>query len=117
MGCIFTIDLARNRLMLETGGIGSERTQAGRAGYGARTVMTLYLTKDSNIVRIRALNVGDEVTIQAREETTAAHPFGTGKKFVIEVYVIRRDNTHAGMGGFGQHVNPTTERGIVMSYC
>ncbi len=116
MGRIFAIDFAQGRFMIETGGVtlgGGGDIAAGIAGHGATTVQTLYLTPESNIVMIRTLNVGDDVTIQAREETTAAHPFGTGKKFVIEVTVVRTDNTMVGMGGFRQHVNPATERGIV----
>ncbi len=115
IGRIFAIDLAQDRLMLESGGVGAAAgdVQGGRAGHGANTVMTLYMSDASNRTAIRTLNVGDDVTIQVREETNAAHPFGTGKKFVIEVNVIRTDNTMVGMGGFGQHVNPATERGIV----
>ena len=115
IGRIFAIDLAQDRLMLESGGVGGAAgdVQGGRAGHGASTIQTLYMSDASNRTAIRALNVGDDVTIQAREEITAAHPFGTGKKFVIEVNVIRTDNTMVGMGGFGQHVNPATERGIV----
>lgn len=115
IGRIFAIDLAQDRLMLESGGVGGAAGDilGGVAGHGSNTIMTLYMSDASNRTKIRTLNVGDDVTIQAREETNAAHPFGTGKKFVIEVTVIRTDNTMVGMGGFGQHVNPATERGIV----
>ena len=113
MGRVFAIDLAQNRLMLETGGVGSEAAQEGRSGYGARTVMTLYISPDSNITQIRALNVGDEVTIQAREETSEAQPFGTGRKVALEVTVLRGEETQAGYGGLGQRPDPETERGIV----
>ncbi len=113
-GRLFAVDFAQNRLFIETGGTGiNEETAAGRAGAGARTVMTLYLTKRSNIQAIKALNVGDEVSIQAREETTEDQPYGTGRKLVLTVTLIRGEETMAGMGGLGQWVNPNTERGIV----
>ncbi len=112
IGRLFAVDLAQNRLMIETGGVGSEETQGGRAGHGAPTVMTLHLTKRSNLQAIKSLNVGDEVAIQAREETTEDQPYGTGKKFVLTVTVLRGEETQAGFGGFGQRPDPETERGI-----
>ncbi len=113
MGRVFAVDFAQNRLMIESGGVGSEATQAGRAGYGANTVVTLHLSKRSNIQAIKALNVGDEVTIQAREETTEDQPYGTGRKIALTVSVMRGEETMAGFGGLGQRPNPATERGIV----
>ena len=65
-------------------------------------MMTLYLTKRSNIQGIKALNVGDEVAIQAREETTEDQPYGTGRKLVLTVTVIRGEETMAGMGGIDE---------------
>ena len=112
MGRLFAIDLAQNRLMIESGGVGSEETIGGRAGHGASTVVTLHLTKRSNLQAIKALSIGDELTIQVREETTEDQPYGTGRKFVITVTVLRGEETQAGMGGFGQWVAPATERGI-----
>ena len=114
MGRIFAVDHAQNRLLIETGGTGiNEETAAGRAGAGARTVMTLHLSKRSNIEQIKALHVGDEVTIQAREETTEDQPYGTGRKIALTVTLLRGEETMAGMGGFGQHVDPNSERGLV----
>lgn len=114
MGRIFAIDLAQNRLMIETGGTGrNEQAAEGRVGAGARTVVSLYMTDRSNVEMIKSLNVGDEVTIQAREVTNEQHPYGTGKKVVLDVTVLRGEETQAGFGGFGQRPDPATERGIV----
>ena len=66
----------------------------------------------SNIQQITALNVGDEVAIQARELTSEAQPFGTGYKVALTVTLMRGEETQQGMGGFGQHVSPNTERAI-----
>ena len=84
MGRIFALDLPQHRLMIETGGAGrmQDEGQEGKAGYGARTVMTLHLTDRSNMQAIRELNVGDEVTVRVRGETTEQQPFGTGRKLV-----------------------------------
>lgn len=113
MGRVFAVDLAQNRLMLETGGVGISESQEGTTGAGARTVMTLYIGDRSNIQAIKNLNVGDEVTVQAREQTTKAQPYGTGYKTVLTVTVIRGVDTMAGFGGLGQRPDPDTERGIV----
>lgn len=113
MGRIFAIDLTQNRLMIETGGTGiNEQAAEGKAGAGARTVVTLYLTDRSNLEMIKNLNVGDEVTIQAREETNEMHPYGTGRKEVLDVTVTREEETQVGFGGLGQRPDPTTERAI-----
>ncbi len=113
MGRIFAIDLAQNRLMIETGGTGiNEQAAEGTRGAGARTVVTLHLTNRSNIEQIKSLNVGDEVTIQAREETTTAQPYGTGKKIALDVTLLREEETQVGFGGYGQRPDPVTERAI-----
>lgn len=113
-GRVFAVDLAQNRLMVETGGAGKvfDEGQEGKSGYGARTVVTLYLTDNSNTQAIKTLNVGDDVTIQVREETTDHQPYGTGKKFVIETYVTHIDATKQGFGGLGQRPDPESERAI-----
>ena len=45
-GRVFAIDMAQHRLMIETGGVGKifDEGQEGKAGYGARTIITLNLT-------------------------------------------------------------------------
>jgi hypothetical protein len=113
-GRLFAIDLAQHRLMIETGGAGKvfDEGQEGKSGYGARTIMTLYLTDRSNMQAIKNLNIGDDITIQVMEETTAHQPYGTGKKFVIETYVTHVDATKQGFGGLGQRPDPESERAI-----
>lgn len=113
-GRVFAIDMAQNRLMIETGGAGKifDEGQEGKSGYGARTVVTLYLTDRSNMQAIKQLNVGDDITVQVSEETTTHQPYGTGKKFVIETYVTHVDATKQGFGGLGQRPDPEGERAI-----
>jgi hypothetical protein len=117
MGRVFALDLPQHRLMIETGGAGrlQDEGQEGKAGYGARTVMTLHLTERSNMQAIRELNVGDEVTVQVMEETTQQQPFGTGKKLVSEVSVTNVVATRKGFGGLGQRPDPANDRAIVMN--
>ena len=43
---------------------------------------TVYFDDKTNFDQIRMLESGDDVTIQAFEETSAAQPFGTGRKIV-----------------------------------
>jgi hypothetical protein len=117
MGRIFALDLPQKRLMIETGGAGrlSDEGQEGKAGYGARTIMTLYLTDRSNMEQIRNLNVGDDVAIQVVEETTKDQPFGTGRKLVLEANVLQVTATRQGFGGLGQRPDPTNERALAVA--
>jgi len=108
-GRILAIDVPGNKLHLETGGSSHDE---GRAGTGAMNSATVYLDSKTNMEQVHALNAGDDVTLQVVEETTAAQPFGTGKKLVREVTVIRGNEKLAGFGGLGQRPNPMTERGI-----
>lgn len=116
MGRVFALDLPQRRLMVETGGAGrmQDEGQEGKAGYGARTVVTLYLTDRSNMQQIRELNVGDEVTVQVMEETTNDQPYGVGKKIVQEVYVTNVVATRKGFGGLGQRPDPVNDRALVV---
>jgi hypothetical protein len=100
--------------MLETGGAGKifDEGQEGKSGYGARTVVILNLTDRSNMQAIKTLNVGDDVTVQVREETTVDQPYGTGKKTVLEAFVTHVDATKQGFGGLGQRPDPENERAI-----
>lgn len=113
-GRVFALDLAQNRLMIETGGAGNvnDQGQEGKAGYGARTVMTLLIDEHSNMQSLKIINVGDEVSIQVREQITENQPFGTGKKLVLEAYVVHVGATHQGFGGLGQRPDPQNERSI-----
>ncbi len=116
MGRVFALDLPQRRLMIETGGAGNvqDEGQEGKAGYGARTVVTLYLNDRSNMQAIRQLNVGDEVTVQVIEETTSDQPFGVGKKIVLEATVTHVVATRQGFGGLGQRPDPTNDRALAV---
>ena len=108
-GRILAVDIPGNKMHLETGGSSHDE---GRAGTGAMNSATVYLDGKTNMEQIHVLNAGDDVTLQVFEETTAAQPFGTGRKLVREVTVIRGNEKLAGFGGLGQRPNPKTERGI-----
>jgi len=109
-GRVIGFDLAAKKMYLEMGGSSHDE---GRAGGGAMNYRTVYFDDRTNYDQLRVLEPGDDVTIQAIEETTASQPFGTGRKIVREVKVIRGNEQHAGFGGLGQRPNPDTERGIV----
>ncbi len=108
-GRIIGIDLPGKKLHLEGGGSSHDE---GRAGGGAMNYRTFYLDDRTNYDQLRVIENGDDVTIQAVEETSNAQPFGTGRKLVREVTVMRGNEKLAGFGGLGQRPNPMTERGI-----
>ena len=108
-GRVLAIDVPGHKLHLETGGSSHDE---GRAGSGTMNYLTVYLDSQSNMDQLKAVNSGDDVMVQVREETTAAQPFGTGRKLVRELTVLRGNEKLAGFGGLGQRPNPMTERGI-----
>lgn len=108
-GRVLGIDVPGKKLHLESGGSSHDE---GRAGGGAMNYRTVYFDDRTNYDQIRTLETGDDVTIQAIEETTASQPYGTGRKLVREVTVLRGNEKLAGFGGLGQRPNPMTERGI-----
>ena len=108
-GRVIGFDLAAKKMYLEMGGSSHDE---GRAGGGAMNYRTIYFDDRTNYDQLRILEAGDDVTIQAIEETTTAQPFGTGRKIVREVTVMRGNERLAGFGGLGQRPNPATERGI-----
>ncbi len=108
-GRIIGIDLPGKKLHLEGGGSSHDE---GRAGGGAMNYRTFYLDDRTNYDQLRVIENGDDVTIQAIEETSNAQPYGTGRKLVREVTVMRGNEKLAGFGGLGQRPNPMTERGI-----
>ena len=67
---------------------------------------------------LKAVNKGDYVSVQAANETTDAQKFGTGRKLVREVYVLKGSQLLGGAnnedfgGGLGQRPNPYTDRGL-----
>lgn len=111
-GRVIGLDLPGKKLFLEMGGSSHDE---GRAGGGAMNYRTMYFDDRTNFDQIRTLESGDDVTIQAIEETSTAQPFGTGRKIVREITVLRGNEKLAGFGGLGQRPNPSTERGIVTS--
>ena len=108
-GRVLAIDIPGKKLHLETGGSSHDE---GRAGSGAMSSLTLYLDGETNVELIRVLNAGDDVIVMAREETSATQPYGTGRKLVRDVTILRGNEKMAGFGGLGQRPNPNTERGI-----
>lgn len=109
-GRVLAIDIPARKMHLETGGSSHDE---GRAGTGAMNSLTIYFDEKTNMDQMRTLNAGDDLAVQVFEETTASQPFGTGRKLVREVTVLRGNEKLAGFGGLGQRPNPTTERGIV----
>ncbi len=108
-GRVIGLDLPGKKMHLEGGGSSHDE---GRAGGGAMNYRTVYFDDKTNFDQIRILESGDDVTIQAYEETSAAQPFGTGRKIVREIIVLRGNEKLAGNGGLGQRPDPRTERGI-----
>lgn len=109
-GRVLAIDIPGRKMHLETGGSSHDE---GRAGTGAMSSLTVYLDDYSNMDQVRVLQAGDDVTLQVKEETTDKQPFGTGRKLVRQVTVLRGNEKLAGFGGLGQRPDPKTERGIV----
>jgi len=108
-GRVLAIDIPGRKIYLETGGSSHDES---RAGGGAMNSLTAYIDTKTNMSHVNALNAGDDVFLQVFEETTATQPFGTGRKLVREITVIRGNAKMAGFGGLGQRPNPSTERGI-----
>lgn len=108
-GRVLGIDIPGGKMHLESGGSSHDE---GRAGSGTLSVMTVYLDDKTNMEQIKALQAGDDLSLQVVEATTAQQQFGTGRKLVRDVTVIRGNEKLAGFGGLGQRPNPNTERGI-----
>jgi len=109
-GRILGIDIPGGKILLETGGSSHDE---GRAGTGAMSALVAYIDDQTNMDQIKTIQTGDDVMIQAREQTTDKQPYGTGKKFIREITVIRGNEKLAGFGGLGQRPDPKTERGII----
>src|SRR2546426_10193494 len=108
-GRVLAIDIPGRKIHLETGGSSHDE---GRAGSGAMSSLTLFIDADTNMEQLRSIGSGDDVIIMAREEVTDRQPYGTGRKLVRDVTVLRGNEKLAGFGGLGQRPDPTTERGI-----
>ncbi len=109
-GRILGIDIPGGKIHLETGGSSHDE---GRTGMGTLSEIRLYIDDQTNMEQLKVLKTGDDVTVQAVEQTTKDQPYGTGKKSVRQITVIRGNEKNAGFGGLGQRPDPTTERGIV----
>ncbi|MDO9118053.1 MAG: hypothetical protein Q7U39_08855 [Nitrospira sp.] len=108
-GRVIGIDIPARKMHLESGGSSHDE---GRAGSGTMNYRTVYFDSNTNMDQVRILEAGDDVTVQAFEETSTAQPFGTGRKIVREITVLRGNEKLAGFGGLGQRPNPMTERAI-----
>jgi hypothetical protein len=115
MGEVVSVDWAGGRLWIDRGGSSKDGRQTLR---GSMNLQELHFDAQTNIANLKAINKGDHVTIQAVNETTDAHQFGTGRKIVRDVYVLQGTQVLGGAnnenfaGGFGQSPDPTTANGI-----
>ena len=109
-GRVLAIDLPAGKMFLETGGSSHDE---GRAGGGSMNALIVYFDDKTNTDQLRTMNTGDDVSLQVIEATTNQQQFGTGRKMVREITVLRGNEKLAGFGGLGQRPNPRTERGIV----
>ena len=108
-GRVLAIDLPAGKMFLETGGSSHDE---GRAGGGSMNALIVYFDDKTNTDQLRTMNTGDDVSLQVVEATTNQQQFGTGRKLVREITVLRGNEKLAGFGGLGQRPNPRTERGI-----
>ena len=108
-GRVLAVDFPGRKLHLEGGGSSHDE---GRAGGGAMDYRTVYFDDRTNMDQLKTIETGDDVIVSVFEETSAAQPFGTGRKLVREISVLRGNEKLAGFGGLGQRPNPMTERGI-----
>ena len=109
-GRVLGIDLPAGKIHLETGGSSHDE---GRAGQGSMAELRAFFDDATNMESLKIVQTGDDVAIQVVEETTTKQPYGTGRKIVREVSVLRGNEKLAGFGGLGQRPDPRTERGIL----
>lgn len=108
-GRVLAIDFPAGKMHLETGGSSHDE---GRAGGGAMNSLTVYFDDKTNMDQLKTLNHGDDISVQVVEATTSHQQYGTGRKIVREVYLLRGNEKLEGFGGLGQRPNPMTERAI-----
>ena len=111
-GRVLAVDFPGAKMHLETGGSSHDE---GRAGAGVMSSMTIYFDERTSLDQIKALNSGDDISLQVIEAVTPNQQYGVGRKIVREVYLLRGNERLAGFGGLGQRPNPSTERAIVMN--
>lgn len=109
-GRVLAVDIPGHKIHLETGGSSHDE---GRAGSGAMSSLTIYIDENTNMEQLKNIQSGDDAIIQAREEVTDRQPYGTGRKLLKDITVLRGNEKLAGFGGLGQRPDPTTERGIL----
>jgi len=109
-GRVLAIDIPAGKIFLETGGSSHDE---GRAGSGAMSNVVGYFDDKTNFDNIKMVQTGDDVMATAVEVTSEKQPFGTGRKMIRDITVIRGNEKLAGFGGLGQRPDPRTERGIV----
>jgi hypothetical protein len=109
-GRVLAIDIPGRKIHLETGGSSHDE---GRAGTGTISDLKAYLDDNTNFDSMKVIQSGDDVIVTVVEETTTKQPFGTGRKLVRDISVLRGNEKLAGFGGLGQRPDPNTERGIV----
>ncbi len=114
-GEVIGVDLSSGRLFLDMGGSSHDERQSLT---GSLNMMTLYFDEKTNLQNLKAIGKGDYVSVSAANETTESQQFGTGRKLVRNVYVLKgsqllggADNPGFG-GGFGQKPDPYGNRGL-----
>ncbi|MGH7165455.1 MAG: hypothetical protein ACREIS_08035 [Nitrospiraceae bacterium] len=108
-GRVLAIDVPGRKIHLETGGSSHDE---GRAGSGALSEVRAYLDDHTNVEQLKVVGTGDDVIVTVVEATSSQQPFGTGRKLVREITVLRGNEQLAGFGGLGQRPDPKSERGI-----
>jgi hypothetical protein len=108
-GRVVAFDLPAGKLYLESGGSSHDE---GRAGAGSLSLLIVYVDDQTNMEHLKVIQAGDDVSLQVVEDISAKQPFGTGRKLIREMSVLRGNETLAGYGGLGQHPDPRTERAI-----
>ncbi|MFA9560819.1 MAG: hypothetical protein ACERKU_00625 [Nitrospirota bacterium] len=108
-GEVVGVNLAAGVLYLDMGGSSHDERQSLS---GSLNMQPLYIDDKTNLENLRSIARGDYVSVQVRQETTDQQQFSTGRKMVVEVYLLDRsqllggaDNTDFG-GGLGQRPNP-----------
>jgi hypothetical protein len=109
-GRVLGVDLPASRVLLETGGSSHDE---GRSGTGAMSELRVSIDDNTNMESLKSIQTGDDVAMQVVEETSAKQPYGTGRKLLREISLLRGNEKLAGFGGLGQRPDPRTERGII----
>jgi len=118
-GEVAAIDYASGKLYLDMGGSSHDERQTLRGGLNMKE---LWFDGQTNMENLKAVNKGDYVAVSAVNETNADQKFGTGKKIVREVYVLKGNQLLGGAnnpgfgGGFGQRPDQAHYRGLTIQH-